>query len=364
MTDEAQANLEELIVELQEELKVLDPEWEETRIEQVKEQIALIEGKLASGEDSVDAEVLEGPQFSKKDITSESTPLGMKEMEVTVNGEKSTVTHTDLTTLDTPRKRWLYYFEHARSVNEAKGFLSHISDYAMEKGYTAAECIGWYAKAWDKVVGGRKPNDVPHRWDVCQMYFEMVDAAPETTEAQSEETLSMYEDLTRYEVDFRRCEELEKDSWDKALKALHEAENELALLKAQYDRMCKPAARLKDFIEQIYLNSPAADDFVERHKKKGTQYVDLPHGRIQKRAVAEHLTEVDNLKLKAYIGMMGKDTKDKFKITPITDYVFDDKREAFKKWLDAQPAEVQEKAGYKKVPRYSSITANFAKEAK
>ena len=356
MTDEAQANLEELIVELQAERAQLDPEWEDEAIKRIDEQIALVEGKLASGEDSEPE-----PQFSKKDVTSESTPLGMKAMEVTVNGEKSIVTHTDLRTLDTPRKRWLYYWEHGQSVNDAKDFVKHIDDMVQEKGYTMAEMIQWHNQAWDKVVGGKKNFDAPYRWDVLNAYFEIADVAPEITD---DSNLELFENLTAHHIDWVHAEEGEKDSWDRALKALGEAERELQVLAAQYKRMCAPAERLKNFLENVYLNSPAADDFVERNKKKGTQYVDLPHGRIQKRAVAESLSEVDEMKLKGFIGTMGADTKDSLNITPYTSYRFEDSRKKFKEWLDKQDAETIEKAGYKRRPKYSNITADFGKGEK
>jgi hypothetical protein len=422
---ETKENLEALLVELEERLKVTDPDWEDVEHANISKQIeatrALLEDQGAdSDRESVDdAEVLppalmdpktgerytenpfgyaepdstrpdgaDGPSLSpaeivKKDSSASRAKRGGKKSSeaAPTNSETTDIlvvineNAADMRAeLDTPEKIFLFYRDKCW-INPVQGSdgkpiyvppspvrdAEAVRNYGLEKGIRPVQVDIFFDEAWAEIVGGRFSLGSQHNWEVLYRWYEKLKAytVPEINEWEEIEQI-LFENYSITEPSLNPKDldpEQEKADWDRVMLAKRQAEDEIKVLTAQFQRMLSVPERELKYLETMFIQSPAAEDFIARHAKKGTKYVDLPHGRLQQRKVSESLECFDETKFMGYVGKKGEAWAASMNMERRVEWRAIDQRGKIKGFI--KEMDNPEEAGYRRRPEYQSTSTSY-----
>ena len=436
---ETKENLEALLVELEERLKVTDPDWEDVEYSNISKQIeatrALLEDQGAdtdwesvddvqvpvresdvadrlppalmdpkTGEryvenpfgyaepdltrpDGADGPALSPSEIVKKDSSASRAKRGGKKSSEAASTNSETADTADATTpainenavdmraeLDTPEKSFLYFYDKlwANPImgTDGKPILAPpspvrdaeaVRNYGLEKGIRPVQVDIFFDEAWAEIVGGRFSLGSQHNWEVLYRWYEKLKAytVPEINEWEEIEQI-LFENygITEPSLNPKDLDpEQEKADWDRVMLAKRQAEDEIKVLTAQFQRMLSVPERELKYLETMFIQSPAAEDFIARHAKKGTKYVDLPHGRLQQRKVSESLECFDETKFMGYVGKKGEAWATSMNMERRVEWKSIDQRGKIKGFIKS--LESPEEAGYRHRPEYQSTSTSY-----
>jgi hypothetical protein len=280
--------------------------------------------------------------------------------------------------LDTAEKVFLYYYNlcFAKPLENTDGKpiitapnpnrdLKAVEDFAHDRGVPSIEFQLWFKEAWLKHVGGRYSLGMEHRWEVLCDLYERAKAytAPEINEWEEIEQV-LLESYNLFDSPLKGVsEEEEKAEWGRVLRALSLYAEELRILQLQFERMMRVPRKAIQYLETMFIESPAAEEFIKKYARKGTKYVDLPEGRLQQRKQAESLECCDEEAFYAFVGKMGEKWAESFNMERRVHWASTDGRKAVKAKIEEWEKEGEDtsKTGYRRRPEYQNLSANFGK---
>ena len=331
--------------------------------------------------DGADGPSLNPEEVVKKDLSdSQAEPAEKKSSEATQTRSRKRATKPETETsanvdmraeLDTPAKIFNYYYAlcwGAPPEKDGKKITSPpvpnrdvkaLYEHARSKGFHDIEVTRLLNHLWEKRIGGRRNLGDDFNWDV--LLDAMVEINQDAELRQStldyEDVWAETEEFLKSRIDFQTDDE--SKLWDDVLVEIRRAEDELKVLAAQYERMCRGPRRVAEYLNTMFIQSPSAEDFIARNAKKGSKYVDLPHGRLQQRKVPEGFENFDESAFDKFVAKLTDEDRAGYNLEKRVTFTSTDQRKAVKTWLQQLPEEKQHEAGYRHRPQYQSLSANF-----
>lgn len=309
-----------------------------------------------------------GSKNSKKAATKPDTKPEINENAVDMRAE-----------LDTPEKIFLYFYDlcfYTPVVGEdgkpitsppvASRDLKAVRDFCVESGVHPVEFELWFRELWAQHVGGRYSLGMELKWEVLYELYERgrFYTPPEENEWDEIEKI-VYQTHGLFTDPIKgQSPEDEQKEWDRVLLAKRQCEDEIRILELQLARMKRVPQKMVQFLDTMFIESPAAEDFIARYAKKGTKYVDLPHGRLQQRKQAESLECFDESMLYAFVGKQGEKWANQYGMERRVTWVSTDQRKALKARIEQYEKEGEDisQTGYRRRPEYQNLSVNYGKE--
>lgn len=280
--------------------------------------------------------------------------------------------------LDTAEKMFLYFYDtcFANALENTDGKriitppnqhrdLKAVEDFAVDQGVRPIQFQLWFKEAWLKHVGGRYSLGMELDWNVLYDVYERAKnyTAPEVNEWEEIEDV-LLNAYNLFDSPIKGVsEEEEKAEWGRVLKALSMYQEELRILQVQFERLMRIPAKSIQFLETMFIESPAAEEFIKKYAKKGTKYVDLPEGRLQQRKQAESLECFSEDAFNSFVGKQGEKWANQFNMERRVSWVSSDSKKAVKAQIEKWDNEGEDisNTGYRKRPEYQNLSANFGK---
>lgn len=309
-----------------------------------------------------------GSKNSKKAATKPDTSPEINENAADMRAE-----------LDSPEKVFRYFYDKC-FVNPIVGEdgspiltppnagrdLKAVRDFCVGSGVHPVEFELWFRELWAKQVGGRYSLGMELRWEILWELYQSgkTYVAPEENEWDEIEKI-VYQTHGLFTSPIRgQSPDEEEAEWDRVLLAKRQCEDEIRILELQLARMKRVPQKMMQFLDTMFIESPAAEDFIARHAKKGTKYVDLPHGRLQQRKQAEALECFDENMFFSFVGKQGEKWANQYGMERRVSWASNDARKSVKERIEQyiKDGEDVSETGYRKRPEYQNISTNYGKE--